>query len=793
MKKTKKKDFDMINVKNNGSLNNKIVFILFTVIFVILYWDFFFYPAASADSISQFFPMGTFNKQFFIKHFSLPLWNPYINCGYPNLDYGFYYNIVFLFAYILPIQFGVSICYAFITLLGGIFAYIFFKSLQLNKYTAFFSALLFMIAGNMVSYVYPGHLGKPLVMALIPLIFFFINKGIDTEKIYHFVLAGFFLGFQFLGHPQIFYYSLMLTTLYFFLKMYWKFQENKNFRLVIKSFLFYGIIGLSALLICFNHLFLTLSFSQLTSRSASVSPQESWNFATSWSRHPIEILAFFIPSLFGLYDSTYLGWMPFVQTTDYIGFITIIIAIIGIITYWHKKEIKFITFFTLFTFLFSMGKHFPAFYKIFFNYFPMIKKFRVPSSIYLITSFCILFLFIYGFNALLKINKDFKTRKKIFIIILISLVLLISLTVFVNSNSYKDILKNNLGRRINLNTLYQKYPAQADQYVNNIISKPVEMSQGDLKLIWIFVGVFLIFIYLFDKKIINQKVFVIIVGAICVIDLFIVDKKFLKTIDNYDIVAKKTDVINVLQEFKKKNKQFRISPIPASINNESNKWMLYDIESAFGYNSLALSLYEDVMKTGWFNNLKLLGLMNVKYLLSKKVINNPDLELVYKGSKLIYENKKFLPRYLFFDKYKVLKGRDQVLRYMASPSYDPTKELILEEVPESIENYSIKGNKIQLLKWSYDKFSLKAEIQNKCLLFLSEVFYPKWQAFKDNKELKIYKANYLFRAVILPAGDYTITFEFHNNFFYVVSAIFHYLLTLFIFVWIFFLIRKKRI
>ena len=46
------------------------------------------------------------------------------------------------------------------------------------------------------------------------------------------------------------------------------------------------------------------------------------------------------------------------------------------------------------------------------------------------------------------------------------------------------------------------------------------------------------------------------------------------------------------------------------------------------------------------------------------------------------------------------------------------------------------------------------------MLFLSDNYYPGWKAYVDNKEVKIYRANYTFRSIYLPKGDHIITFEY---------------------------------
>ncbi len=781
MKKNRNKKITLLKSDN---LSAKKIFFLIFIPFIILFWKLFFSPPASGDFISQFYTFGNFNKQYFLSHFNLPFWNPFIGCGSPNLDMGFGYNILYLlFVYMFPLDLGVGIGYALIVLMGGIFAYIFFNSLKLNKYTAIIGSIIYMLSGDMVSYLYPGHLGKPIVMAFIPLILFFINRGLSKEKYYYFIFAGAGMGFQYLAHPQIFYYSLIMISIYFGVEVLHIYKESNDKKRLIKDILFFAVMGITAGLITFNQLVEQYSYSKLTSRGTVVNPDEAWAFATSWSSHPLELLTFFVPSLFGLYDSTYIGWKPFVQTTDYFGMLTILLAVIGAVVYWKNRKIKFFVFFAFFSLLFGLGKFFPAYYKIFYNYVPLIKKFRVPVSIYLVTTFSIVFLAFYGLNALLERKKSLVVRN----VFILFFIIYIAITLWVNSGSYLNVLANNLIARAHLDLT----KVSIGRIHQHILTNIVPLVTTELFRLWVLLIVFAVVVYWFYIKKIKIKNFIIVVAIIIFIDLFFIDKKFIKTVPNYDLVAKKTDVINFLQEQYKTDK-FRISPIPASINNESNKWQLYNIESAFVYNAIGLKRWDDALKNRWFGNLKLLGLMNVKYLVAKQRINHPDLKLVFSGTKFVYENKYFLPRIMLFDKYKVIKESKRILAYMGSNLFKPTNEIILEKEPVS-DAFDKTGSSVKLSKWNYDEFEIKADIKNKSILFVSEVYYPKWRCYINNKEVKIYKADYLFRAVILPKGKYKVKFEFYNSYFYLISAIFHYLITLLILYLIIVKLKHKKI
>ena len=55
---------------------------------------------------------------------------------------------------------------------------------------------------------------------------------------------------------------------------------------------------------------------------------------------------------------------------------------------------------------------------------------------------------------------------------------------------------------------------------------------------------------------------------------------------------------------------------------------------------------------------------------------------------------------------------------------------------------------------------MEAQTNGESFLVLTDNYYPGWKAFVNDKEVKIYKADYTFRGIVIPAGKSSIEFSF---------------------------------
>jgi uncharacterized membrane protein YfhO len=95
---------------------------------------------------------------------------------------------------------------------------------------------------------------------------------------------------------------------------------------------------------------------------------------------------------------------------------------------------------------------------------------------------------------------------------------------------------------------------------------------------------------------------------------------------------------------------------------------------------------------------------------------------------------------------------------MFSSSFDLRNELVLEQDPKV--NLSGQGT-ARIDKYSSGKILITTNSSGNNLLFLSDTYYPGWQAFVDGHQTQIYRADFTFRAILVPSGKHQVEFVYN--------------------------------
>lgn len=105
---------------------------------------------------------------------------------------------------------------------------------------------------------------------------------------------------------------------------------------------------------------------------------------------------------------------------------------------------------------------------------------------------------------------------------------------------------------------------------------------------------------------------------------------------------------------------------------------------------------------------------------------------------------------------------------MFRKDFNPNKTVILEEMP--FKNYYADKGFAAVKKYSETEVEIEVTSSGGGFLVLTDTFYPGWRVFIDGKESKIYRADYIFRTVEIPKGNFIVRFEY-KPFFYAVGKI----------------------
>jgi len=205
---------------------------------------------------------------------------------------------------------------------------------------------------------------------------------------------------------------------------------------------------------------------------------------------------------------------------------------------------------------------------------------------------------------------------------------------------------------------------------------------------------------------------------------------------------------------------------------------------AFDENSPALATSElnllynrDVMlpatleekKADFIKRLSLISMMNVKYIYSLYELNTEGLALVKEFRvpagfedlpAYLYENKNVLPRVYFAERPTYVTGdKDTLLKTIEVSNFK--NETVIE--CGDCEPTEGGGGAINIITYNSGDIAVETVLESPQWLVLSESSFPGWEVSIDGVSADGYTANYLFQAVLVPAGEHVVQFEYHDE------------------------------
>lgn len=661
-----------------------------------------------------------------------------------------------------------------------------------------------------------GHNGKVnTIEYFAPLLAGILLVYIRKQYIWGFIVTTLFMGLQIAAnHPQMTYYLFIALGFLFLSELIRAIQKKtpmKHFLIssgIIAAACVIGV-GMNSQRIMANSEYVkeTVRGKQILNNDSHTSGKSGMDKESMlmWSYGQLETLNLFIPRLMGggsqepegkeimnrvqelvqenvgsqaemdriskgFSGVTYWGDQPGTSGPAYQGAIVCFLALLGFF-FASKKYRYWILGASILTILLAWGSNFMPLSDFFIDYVPFYNKFRAPSSILVVVELLfplIAILGLYRFFTDEKLTEEHKQKILMYVgggtlgFLLILLIFGKSLLGFATENE---------------KTYFPPF------LLDYLVDERYKLFRIDAIKAFIYVAITAAALFLTLKKKLNQNIALVVIGLVSLFDLWTVNKRYLND-ENYvdkifaenpfqtessDLLAEKVqgnpnlesilsnvNINKTLETIAEKDKtHYRIYNQTLGVTSETNT--SYFKASIGGYHAVKLRRYDDVLNE-YINSIdsvktpNVLNLLNAKYM----VFGGPEQPQVV-------PNPKANGNAWFVSDLKFVDTPNQEIK--AIGTIDNKKTAVIASSDKSyFDNKPVQADStafITLTKYQPNELEFKSQSKTPQLAVFSEVYYPHgWKVLVDEKEVPYIKADYLLRAVHVPAGNHHIRMVF---------------------------------
>ncbi len=751
--------------------------------------------------ITQWKAMAKDIHDYKAKHGDAPLWTQGMFSGMPgymiatkaNNVVPYYFQEALSLFLPKPFNFFFLACICF---------YIFCLVLRVNPYVGMIGALTYAYATYNPVIIGAGHDTKMLSIALMPgliagliLIYerrYWLGAGLTAA------FAGALIS---VNHLQITYYALIIA---FIMSIGYavRWIMTKQYKHMIVAAVFALVSGLVGVLSNAVTLFTTYEYSKETIRGGSQLADAKSNvgkdglnedYALSYSMTKAEPMVMMFPRMFGgsslgleinpeeskayqkvsespapqiaqqLQYSYYWGGIGGTNGPPYVGAIVCFLALIGFFVL-NNKHKWWALGAIVFAILLSWGSFFPEFNKFMLQHLPFYNKFRAPSMTIVIPTFLLGMLAVLTLDKLVFATNNatasdmIKQYKKG--LILVGGVFVVALLMYM-SFDYRGEADKSL-----LSTI-GNYPEQIQAAVKAFLAGMREDREHlflmDIFRSLVFIAIAAGTLWLYIKNKISSKIALVVVGLFAFIDLVSVDTKYLTN-----------EMYQDKEEYETSN--FEPRPEDRQIMQDQSNYRVLDlryggIQGAFnqgamtayfhksigGYHPAKLSIYQDLIEKQLYkfpNCMPVINMLNTKYVINVGEQNAPQ----------VIANPDALGQVWFVKNIQWVNNAKEEMA--ALDSLNPKETAVIDKFFEKMANTPFSFDSTAKIEWrsngdDHDKMTYYSKSTSPQFAVFSEVYYSEgWKAYIDGKEADHVKANYVLRAMPIPAGEHTIEFKF---------------------------------
>jgi hypothetical protein len=646
--------------------------------------------------------------------------------------------------------------------------------LSVNPWLAIAGALAYSLASYNLIILEAGHNTKMHAIALLP----YVVVGFILLWQRRYLLGGAVsaLSFSMLinaNHVQIAYY-LFITLLIagaVFLVYAIRDKDLKHYILAFGIFAGAGLLGIASNL---SLLWTTYEYgnatirgkSDLTSNTQSKGGLDK-DYAFSYSYTKAEAFNLLIPNLMGgssnqlmdedsktvqaIHGQTrmlpmYWGDQPFTSGPSYLGALIIFLFILGLVIvdgpfkWWLGLA-------TLLAITLSLGYHLAWFNDFFFDHFPGYNKFRTVTMSLIICQLTVPLLAILAMQRI--INKEVPTDRAVNGIYIsagitggICLIFALFGSALLSFSGPGD---------------KQFQP----ELVTFLKEDRLSLLRSDAFRSFFLIAIGAAVVWATVKEKISGSIAIAVIIVVCAFDFIGIGKRFINS-DSYT-------------EQKEKQNRFAQSPADqvilqdpspdyrvfnTTVNSFNDASTSYWHKSIGGYHAAKLRRYQELIENHISKgNMAVLDMLNTKYIIQKGPTGMP----------VAGQNPGACGNAWFVEKVQIVKNADEEIKAM--DKFDPLETAFVDSRFASDLNGFTGGkdsvSKIRLVTYAPNDLNYEYTAPKNQVAVFSEIYYqPGWVATVDGKETAIFRANYVLRAMLLPAGSHKVEMKFKPSSYY---------------------------
>lgn len=724
--------------------------------------------------------------------------------------------------------------YVFVMLLGF---YILLRAFDFSVWLAALGAVLWAFSSYFFIIIAAGHIWKFVTLAYIPPTIAGMVLAYRGKYLSGGLLTAIFVALQIVSnHVQMSYYFLfvmLFMAVAFGVSAYQK-KEMPQFLKATGVLVIAGILG-----VCINlsNLYHTYEYSKETMRGKSelVKPDThnqtksglERDYITQWSYGIGETFSLLVPNVKGgasvplaanekamekanpMYNSIYSqigqywGEQPGTSGPVYVGAFVMFLFILGIFIVKGPMKWALLGATVLSIFL-SWGKNFMGFTDFFLDYIPMYDKFRAVSSILVIAEFTIPLLAILALKEVIVRPQLIKEQAKAFYISLGltgGIALLFALLPGFFFSSYVSSTEMQA---------LQGIPAdQLAPLLANLeeIRKSIFTSDAWRSFFVILIGAVVLWAYGMGK--LKTKIMISGLIVLCIADMWSVNKRYLYDAQFVEKVQqensfKPTDTDKAI--LADKTLDFRVLNLAGNTFNENNT--SYWHKSIGGYHAAKLRRYQEMieehissemndvfkavsdaggdMKKVDPSGFPVLNMLNTRYFIFP----------LQGGQTMPMQNPYTMGNAWFVDEVQYVTNANEEID--ALHHINPAKVAVVDQkFSEQVKQTAAPDSMSSIKLTAYEPNGLKYEVDSKTggTVVFSEIYYPGWQAYIDGVEAPHGRANYILRAMNVPAGEHVVEFKFDPKSLHVTETVAFIALGILVFILLvfsFLQIRKSK-